>query len=150
MKYRSYAHHDKENGYQNVETAKEFAKFVKNQLARRKSVELIAVDGSSTFLAAFVKMLKPDWNLITGDKGTERIKGDFEFCKNLVFVDDYFCSGNATKAVIKMIENYLSEANHPENIYFYYIAGQNNINCRHADITNESKLKSKLHFLAME
>lgn len=107
--YFSNKHHTKNYGYQNPEVAKQFAEFVVSkveELFPNQPVTIIGIDNSSTFLAAFVKMLRPEWFLISGSKHSKELKNKYLAPKNakLVFVDDFLCGGRATGTLLDILK----------------------------------------------
>jgi orotate phosphoribosyltransferase-like protein len=106
VKYNPFCHTSVEYGYQNPEIARRFAKFVVKVL-KEKSIDIsdltiVGIDASSVFLAAFVKMLLPELEFISCSKHSNRLV--YTNKKYLLFIDDYYASGSATKTLIGRIQ----------------------------------------------
>jgi len=110
--YRPNCHKDITNGYRNVETARTFSEWVVNDILSKypkagtgeNIIQILAVDSSSTYLAAFIKMLQPNWYLNTSKKNKPNFQSLTQLKRSSIpvsiFVDDYFSSGEAFKACI--------------------------------------------------
>ena len=103
--YKPYSHTSVDYGYQNPTIARRFAKFVASTLKEKgivaSDVSIVGLDGSSIFLAAFVKAVLPKLEFISCSKYSERQISTNR--KYLLFADDYFCSGSATKEMIQRV-----------------------------------------------
>lgn len=122
-KYNSGLHHSLQFGYQNPVIAKKFAKYVvsvvenrfpqlKNKTLKKTAiVNLYAIDGSSVYLTAFVKMLRPKWRLVTINRKTFEFKGTPDNSEINIFIDDYISQGRATADVISTIHHEMEEEN---------------------------------------
>lgn len=129
--YSPYNHRSNTEGYQNIEIAQTFAKFVVDKVvksfpdAKDRIVLIYCIDNSSTYLAAFVKMLMPHWFIVSGDKRQLFTKTNINshHTKNeiicSIFLDDYFCSGVATQAFLDIINN--SHEHFTNELMLFYI-----------------------------
>ncbi len=115
VEYSQFAHHSRLEGYQNVILAKQLARFVVRTISKKYGknarVAIYGIDGSSIYLAAFCKMLRPDWNFISGDSTGLKSCADFNEIK--IFVDDYLSTGSRTKRITYLVDGDISE-------YFYF------------------------------
>lgn len=122
--YNPFNHTSVERGYQNPKIARRFAKFVV-KILKEKSIDtsdvvIVGVDASSVFLAAFVKMLLPELEFISCSKYSKRMV--YTNKKYLLFIDDYYASGDATKTLIGRIQ----EPKPDITIILMYIASSTN------------------------
>lgn len=137
INYNSYDHRSLEFGYQNVQTAKALARFVTKTMSkkygRNAKVAIYGIDGSSIYLAAFCKALRPDWLFYSGSKSSDILNyysPDSENDVVHIFVDDCLCGGNASRT----IDNLLSRYSNKNINEFFYICG----NRHRIDIPNAS------------
>lgn len=110
-RYCSISHRNNETGYQNVAIAQDFAKWVVDRVIKRHPeakdgiVNIITVDTSTTFLAAAVKFLMPNWFIVAGVKAEPEIDSrlkEYPAANNVVtiFVDDYISGGGAARSAL--------------------------------------------------
>lgn len=141
MSYSGFNHHDKERGYQNVKTAKAFAKFVVKHLQetypdiKNMNGAIIGLDNSSTFLAAFIKRRLPELNLVSGRKRrgeAPTFLGHVGSPDFIIFADDYHFRGKVTREVIEWLETeYNFEAHECKALHLYYIQAYNSDDMRY-------------------
>lgn len=131
INYDPHDYRSVDRGYQNVETASAFAKFVYDDLLKNypdiagKKVLLLGMDNSSTYLSAHLKILLPDLIFISGDKTNNSLSGVGEMEADFsVFIDDYFGGGSSTRKLFKTIEKPAYSAEMGNELRLYYIDSQ--------------------------
>lgn len=120
IEYNPFSHKDINHGYQNLDTANRFADYVVKILSDRQLTEaqIVCVDGSSAFLSTFVKSkLSSLWFTFSSKEVDDKI---IQINKDIVFVDDYFCRGLATKRFLKKLFWFL-EINDIHTISLFFI-----------------------------
>lgn len=111
MNYDPCMHHSAESGYQNPANSVALAEYVVakvEELYPNKedgTVAIFGIDNSSTFMAAFVKMLRPEWVFVSGSKYTGNFKNysTLPQIRAAIFVDDYLYTGAASKCLVGML-----------------------------------------------